>query len=1014
MKELVIETLADAGFEADLDIQSVTRTSAKIQNIRLKRDGENILQSGEIRAEYVWPDVRYGQLKRLELDDTTVWLKLGDDWQPSADWLQELLQDTPDSTNEPKVGFPEDGVNIADATLILTSPIGTATLYTDATIAAPDSFDAEITLAPSDFAYNGFAAEGAGFAKLSNRGTALSIQGQTQTATLSKADLKISDATLTFDGTANLDSRSYAGRVGINGGPIASPLFAADSVDLLWDGNISSLDEVEAEGEWTIASQGARTPRAERADELADILALAPTLSVVPVAEHFSDDLVKTIRGFLVGSDIAGTGQIRYDPTGFSVSPQGPVTVRTASNQMTLRPRKDAVFYGFKKTAEAIEVQLDAGFKHPVGLSLTDIKLNAGSPNGVKLEGIESFTAALKTTADWRATSGEGKAARLGPLNARLSYSGTSRPRKLTVDTSLDFDGALPGGYVEDLSLQGLLNVRLYDGRQVVDFTPRGDGRITLSRLETPTEWTVENADFKLAPTRGLFTRTQSLGKLDASLNDANFGLTKPQMDAAPAQRLDLTAGNLSLSGSLFPDRRQSWDIQFEDAAYASETLPSPGTKAAAMKGELTVELAPDTPAEFTLNSPSVTGETPLVRVTGMGVEMQGTPENYGISHTGGTVILIGTEFAETATSAGLGQFPADGVVQFSDGKYTGQASLRVAKAADAEVIVDYLYADGVGQAAVLVPSIEFANGGLQPQVLFPTLKGKIASVEGEAQARLNIAFADGTLTQSSGTVDLLDFNVGTAPGPIEGLNTSLTFTSLLPMESGGTQRLTMRSFNPGFALEDGIVDYRFLSDGVEVESARWPIGNGSFSLDPFTWIYTAEENRLTMRVEDVALEDFLENIGDGKIQATGNVVGEFPIIVRGVEVLIQGGKISVPEGGVLRVDPGPNVPNYSKSEALDALRGGDYVNLARNALREFQYRHLSAEVDGPLDGDLKIGLEFDGFNENTLNGQPFRFDTSVAGELFNIARSFNSNSQIKSQLLRQNGDLPEELLVGE
>jgi len=225
-----------------------------------------------------------------------------------------------------------------------------------------------------------------------------------------------------------------------------------------------------------------------------------------------------------------------------------------------------------------------------------------------------------------------------------------------------------------------------------------------------------------------------------------------------------------------------------------------------------------------------------------------------------------------------------------------------------------------------------------------------------------------------------------------------------------------MKTFNPGMALNNGVVIFHLVPDGVKVDSADWPIGNGSFSMDPFVWNYSAPENRVIMRVKDVSLGDFLNDIGNKKIQATGNVVGVFPIVVRGIEVLIEGGEISVPDGGIIKYDPGPNIPQYSQEEAIAVLRErrvSEYAFLAQDALREFRYRSLSASIDGPLEGDVEIGLIFDGSNEKVLNKQPFRFDISVKGELFNIARSFNSNAQVKSEILRQNGSLPEGTIIG-
>ena len=172
------------------------------------------------------------------------------------------------------------------------------------------------------------------------------------------------------------------------------------------------------------------------------------------------------------------------------------------------------------------------------------------------------------------------------------------------------------------------------------------------------------------------------------------------------------------------------------------------------------------------------------------------------------------------------------------------------------------------------------------------------------------------------------------------------------------------------------------------------------------------------MRVKNIALSDFVNNFGNGKVQATGNVVGVFPIVIRGIEVLIENGELSVPDGGVITYEPGPNVPTYTEEEAIAIFRqrrSGEYASLAQDALRKFRYKELSAKVHGPpLEGDVEIGLVFEGSNAKVLNQQPFRFDISVRGELFNIARSFNPNAQIKSKILRESGQLPEDAIIGE
>ncbi len=1023
MEDYAADRFADAGFEVELDIVSVTDTQAQLSNIRLTREGQDVLTINKLQAEYVWPDIRDLRTEGLKLQGARTRLSLGEDWRPADDWINDLLANGAGAGRGNKISFPENGISLTDSVVTLAAPFGEAELFFNAEIPTLENFTSEVILQPTDLSYAGYSAKGSAGITLAGSMSGgslqdLTLEGQARTDRLSNGALSIEDANLSFAGNLDIGARLFEGDMSVDGQAVSSDLFAADAAQLSWTGRLSKADELRAAGRWSVSTDEARIPRAKRAEELAETLSLFPAISVVPVTENFAPELKQTVKSFLLGSDVTVNGALDYGPSGFTITPDGVVDIQNQGNRLRLVPRDGATFFNFDAKKKIISARLDAQFDDPVGLTLTDIQLQAKSENGVKLGGIQSFSAKFETFEDWLAKAEDGRPVRLRPVTASLNYKGGSRrPRQLTINTSVDYDGDLPGGRVTGLNLEGRLDVHLYVGRQVLDFTPTPSSRVTLVSLETPTAWFGEDISFSLPPTTSLFTREKGQSNFTATLEMADFTLTQPAIAGNKAQRLDFQSEGLTLDGTLWPDKTQDWNIDFTQVQYASETLPGAGTIGFAPRAKVTTRLSPGQSPQLTLNSSSITAETPLVRISDFEIALSGTPDAYVVDHQGGTVDVIGSEFADTAKKAGLGRFPANGRVEFKDGKYIGRSKLVVAKANNADVDVSYEYADGAGTALIEIPSILFEPKGLQPQTLVPALRGKIARVEGEARAALNIGFADGALTSSSGTVQLVDMAVGTAPGPIMGLNTTMAFSSLFPLETNGPQTLTMESFNPGMDLKDGTVSFHLVPDGVKVDSADWPIGNGSFSLDPFIWQYYAPENRVVMRVKNVSLGDFLNNVGNKKIQATGNVVGVFPIVVRGVDVLIEKGEVSVPEGGLIKYDPGPNVPRYSQEEAIDVLRerrAGEYAFLAQDALREFRYRELSASLNGPLDGDVEIGLIFDGSNKKVLNQQPFRFDISVKGELFNIARSFNSNAQVKSEILRQNGSLPEGTVIGE
>jgi translocation and assembly module TamB len=245
-----------------------------------------------------------------------------------------------------------------------------------------------------------------------------------------------------------------------------------------------------------------------------------------------------------------------------------------------------------------------------------------------------------------------------------------------------------------------------------------------------------------------------------------------------------------------------------------------------------------------------------------------------------------------------------------------------------------------------------------------------------------HVLFGGGSAPSGTGTVEIINMSLGTAPGPVTGLSGTLGLTSLFPVVTAADQTLFIQTFNPGFPLEDGALTYALVPEGVAISRAMFPLGEGQVSFDPFTWNYGAPENRVTLRVGGVEVGDFLKGVGDGRLSISGSLEGTIPVVVRGIDVLVEQGRLEVKNGGVIR---------YEGKEVSDAIPN-EYAAKAIEALKNFNYDALFVEINGPLDGEIKLGLEFTGSNPDVFYDIPFQFDVTVEGELFNIARSLNPN----------------------
>ena len=162
-----------------------------------------------------------------------------------------------------------------------------------------------------------------------------------------------------------------------------------------------------------------------------------------------------------------------------------------------------------------------------------------------------------------------------------------------------------------------------------------------------------------------------------------------------------------------------------------------------------------------------------------------------------------------------------------------------------------------------------------------------------------------------------------------------------------------MAGFDPGFPLNYGTIQFNTVPGGIKFHQAQWPIENtvgtpGKIFLTPTDWRFGNVENRVTVNVENVGLDTILANIGKGKLSATGQVYGILPAKIKGVDILINGGLLTIKDGGVIRY----------KNGATDAATAhNENAGHAFKALENFHYRRLEALMMAPWTARWRLKL---------------------------------------------------------
>ncbi len=1041
--EAHIEKLATKmGFEISLDIQSIELGQARIADINLQQEGREVFKAGEIILDYNWRELKdKNQLQKVVLTTPHIWAEL----DKSGKLVFPVMQEGEGAS----VPLPRDGIAFQGGRLNLASPYLSLETGFDGYYKSLSDTQIILDVEHSDLNYDSSQAQalfgqGSGDVKLVLMEEASEFDVDIHFPKLAWGDNQLEGLSLQsrFRPEISEDSFEFNGPFQARIVKVNTPDFTLQNMDLKWDGRIftplnptsqtstsqtstaTGSQQSDIEGVWTIEIEKGLAKSPSKREKLARTLSLNKALIDLPMVGNFANLPKDAFKRIFAATSVKGGGEFKLGSAGYHLSLSQPLTFSNTDFQsqkgdvLTLSPRLDRPVIEYRSNQDGegeILLNMDIELDGPWPLELQDINLVAGSPNGQSFEAVETVTANLIFPKTWQGVTEDGRPARLAPLKGALTYQLDGQNRQaFTFEGPVNYDGDVPGGYVENLSINGLTDILRSPTRLNAKFQHNTENNITISRFETTTGWRGEDLDFTFvgeAPELRRRGRVEdgTVGKIAGRIGE----FTGQIIDAENARHLDLKVDAIDLNGTIAGED-QNWRLSVKNADITSPDLPDGGSKAFAPSADMTFKRRGDMPVQFVIHAPHTDVETRSVNTDGMDLKVTGQSDDFTVDYTQGLAKFVAEE---------IPVLPLHGQVHFNGTLWDGKAQTYLPDTPDTPIFVDYTFEDGRGTANVDIPEFIFTPGGFQPQSLSKAFQGKIADVDGFASAKIQLAFGPDMPLLSSGTASLRDISLGTLPGPFSGINTDLSFSSIFPLKTTGRQKLTMKSFDPGFPLKDGEIEFELREGGVILHEAQWPLGAGFVSLDPTDWSFDAKENRVTLRLTNLSVGDVVNNLGNGEMQMTGKLEGMLPVVVEGVRTRVDDGHLSVKDGGTIKFQ------SKSLSAATDTLappsrnlsaQFGSLDGLARlnplyrenqvsgasegfAALKNFDYKKLELELDGPLDGNIKVRIVFDGSNEQVLDGAVFAWDVSVEGELLNIARSLGDVSS--SELIKRSLD---------
>ncbi|MBT8127747.1 MAG: YdbH domain-containing protein [Gammaproteobacteria bacterium] len=166
----------------------------------------------------------------------------------------------------------------------------------------------------------------------------------------------------------------------------------------------------------------------------------------------------------------------------------------------------------------------------------------------------------------------------------------------------------------------------------------------------------------------------------------------------------------------------------------------------------------------------------------------------------------------------------------------------------------------------------------------------------------------------------------------------------------------------------------------IIVQDLYGEILGGSFSADNIVFDLNADSNRFDIKAEDIDLGEIVAAQQLEGVEVTGRVDGRIPIMIDQQGIVIEQGKfISKVHAGTIR---------YNPAGGTEQLRQNPLTGIALDALRDFRYSHLSADVDFKQDGTLTVNLKLKGTSPELDTKRPVHLNINTEQNLLSLLKS--------------------------
>lgn len=171
----------------------------------------------------------------------------------------------------------------------------------------------------------------------------------------------------------------------------------------------------------------------------------------------------------------------------------------------------------------------------------------------------------------------------------------------------------------------------------------------------------------------------------------------------------------------------------------------------------------------------------------------------------------------------------------------------------------------------------------------------------------------------------------------------------------------------------------------------------GDVRVEGFETALQSPDIATSVTLEQLDIAEILKLEQQEGLSGSGQLSGHFPLRYNAQGVSVNNGRLTAPDGGVIRFQPDAAVAAYA------ATNPG--LSMALSALENFQYDTLEIKLNYQPDGTALLNTRLKGRNPEWNKGHPVDFTINVEENIPDLMRTLQFADQLTEKLEKRYGD---------